>query len=85
MQLSVPRYKAIDVGRGANLDTIDQVLNDRLWLLRQFESIKKLDSEPARPRADRWDRELVESRAGRFLRGPGRSGAPAAPGHGLGL
>ena len=32
MQLSVPRYKAIDVGRGATLDTIDQVLNNRLWL-----------------------------------------------------
>jgi hypothetical protein len=48
MQLSVPRYKAIDVGRGANLDTIDQVLNNRLWLMRQFASIKKLDDEPAR-------------------------------------
>ena len=48
MQLSVPRYKAIDVGRGATLDTIDQVLNGRLWLMRQFESIKKLDGEAAR-------------------------------------
>ena len=48
MQLSVPRYKAIDVGRGATLDTIDQVLNDRLWLIRQFDSIKKLEGEPAR-------------------------------------
>jgi len=50
MQLSVPRYKAIDVGRGANLDTIDQVLNDRLWLKRRFATIRKLDSEPARLR-----------------------------------
>jgi len=48
MQLSVSRYKAIDVGRGATLDTIDQVLNDRHWFIRQFESIKKLESEPAR-------------------------------------
>jgi hypothetical protein len=50
MQLSVPRYKAIGVGRGATLDTIDQVLNDRLWLERQFEAIRKLDNEPARQR-----------------------------------
>jgi hypothetical protein len=51
MQLSVPRYKAIDVGRGATLDTIDQVLNDRLWLQRQFEEVRKMDGEPARMRA----------------------------------
>jgi hypothetical protein len=50
MQLSVPRYKAIAVGRGANLDTIDQVLNDRIWLRKRFEAIRKLDSEPARRR-----------------------------------
>jgi hypothetical protein len=48
MQLSVPRYKAIDVGRGATLDTIDQVLNDRLWLKRQFNEIRKFDNETAR-------------------------------------
>jgi hypothetical protein len=50
MQLSVPRYKAISVGRGANLDTIDTVLNDRLWLERRFEAIRRLDTEPARLR-----------------------------------
>src|SRR5207244_4280917 len=32
MQLSVSRYKAIAVDRGANLDTIDRPLNDRVWL-----------------------------------------------------
>ena len=48
MQLSVPRYKAISVGRGANLDTIDQVLNDREWLEHRFAAIRKLESEPAR-------------------------------------
>ena len=32
MQLSVPRYKAIHVGRGATLDTIDGPLNNRDWL-----------------------------------------------------
>ena len=36
MQLSVPRYKAIDVDRGASLDTLDVPLNDRLWLERKF-------------------------------------------------
>jgi hypothetical protein len=50
MQLSVPRYKAIDVGRGANLDTIDQILNDREWLDRRFAAIRKLGSEPERLR-----------------------------------
>jgi hypothetical protein len=50
MQLSVPRYKAIAVGRGATLDTIDAALNDRLWLKRRFEAVRKLDMEPARLR-----------------------------------
>jgi hypothetical protein len=36
MQLSVPRYKAIGVDRGASLDTLDVPLNDRLWLERTF-------------------------------------------------
>jgi hypothetical protein len=51
MQLSVPKYKAIAVGRGANLDTIDQVLNDRTWLRRRFEAIRRMETEPARLRA----------------------------------
>jgi hypothetical protein len=45
MQLSVGRYKAISVGRGANLDTIDVPLNNRVWLRRQFARIRKLDTE----------------------------------------
>jgi len=36
MQLSVPRYKAIGVDRGANLDTLDVPLNNRLWLEARF-------------------------------------------------
>ena len=36
MQLSVPRYKAIGVDRGASLDTLDVPLNNRLWLERSF-------------------------------------------------
>ncbi len=41
MQLSVPRYRAIDVGRGANLDLIDTPLNDRLWLKARFAEIRQ--------------------------------------------
>ncbi|HEV3447914.1 MAG TPA: hypothetical protein VG099_24970 [Gemmataceae bacterium] len=48
MQLSVERYQAIDVGRGANLDTIDVPLNNRLWLREQFERIRRLELEGQR-------------------------------------
>jgi hypothetical protein len=48
MQLSVDRYKAIDVGRGANLDTIDVPLNNRLWLKEQFARIRRLSAEGQR-------------------------------------
>jgi hypothetical protein len=48
MQLSVERYKAISVGRGANLDTIDVPLNNRLWLKRRFAELRKLDGEADR-------------------------------------
>jgi len=48
MQLSVPRYKAISVGRGATLDTVDVALNNRSWLESRFDAIRKLDGEEAR-------------------------------------
>ena len=48
MQLSVPRYKAISVDRGANLDTIDAPLNNRLWLAQRFGELRKLSSESER-------------------------------------
>ena len=48
MQLSVPLYKAISVGRGATLDTVDVPLNNRDWLKIQFAAIRKLDGEEAR-------------------------------------
>lgn len=51
MQLSVPRYHAIAVERGANLDSIDVPLNNRPWLEERFAEIRKLDSEPERLRA----------------------------------
>jgi hypothetical protein len=48
MQLSVPRYNAIALGRGANLDAIDFALNNRVWLKNRFEEIRAIQSEPAR-------------------------------------
>ncbi len=48
MQLSVPRYKAISVGRGANLDTIDEPLNNRVWLGKQFDELAALPDEKSR-------------------------------------
>jgi len=48
MQLSVPRYQAIAVHRGANLDDIDKPLNHSLNLKNRFDEIRGLDSESER-------------------------------------
>jgi hypothetical protein len=48
MQLNVERYKAIAVGRGANLDTIDVPLNNRRWLKQRFAELRRLDGESER-------------------------------------
>src|SRR5262249_42623626 len=48
MQLSVERYQAIDIGRGANLDTIDVPLNNRGWLRQRFTEIGQLGAEAER-------------------------------------
>ena len=45
MQLSVPRYRAKQIGRGANLDLVDIPLNNSVQLLEMFEEIGKMDSE----------------------------------------
>src|SRR5579871_1416940 len=45
MQLSVPRYQAISVDRGANLDTVDTPLNSRSWLKQQFAAIRRMTDE----------------------------------------
>ena len=45
MQLSVPRYKAISVSRGANLDLIDTPLNNAPWLRDRFTEIRRLSAE----------------------------------------
>jgi hypothetical protein len=51
MQLSVEKYQAIAVDRGASLDTLDFPLNNRLWLSEQFAGIRKLTGEPQRLKA----------------------------------
>jgi hypothetical protein len=48
MQLSVEKYKAIAVDRGASLDTLDYPLNNRRWLKHRFAEIRSLGSEPER-------------------------------------
>ncbi|TDO22532.1 hypothetical protein [Pedobacter duraquae] len=48
MQLSVARYQAIAVHRGANLDLIDFPLNDAPWLRKRFDEISGLKTEQER-------------------------------------
>jgi len=48
MQLSVPRYRAISVGRGANLDLIDAPLNNAAWLREQFAAVRQRATEKER-------------------------------------
>jgi hypothetical protein len=48
MQLSVEKYKAISVDRGATLDTVDVPLNNRRWLEQRFADIRKMENEADR-------------------------------------
>ena len=48
MQMSVPRYHAIAVDRGANLDTVDAPLNNRVWLKARFAALRNAPDEAAR-------------------------------------
>src|SRR5450755_2696535 len=48
MQLSVPRYAAIDTGRGANLDLIDRPITNADWLLKRFSEIRALADDATR-------------------------------------
>lgn len=48
LQLSVQRYGASAIERGANLDRVDAFLNDRVWLARQFADIRALPDEAQR-------------------------------------
>lgn len=47
-QLSVTRYGAIAVGRGATLDSLETPLNNSGWLLPRFTEAAALDKEPER-------------------------------------
>jgi hypothetical protein len=47
-QLSVQRYRAIAVGRGATLDSLETPLNNRGWLIARFAEANTLDSEDDR-------------------------------------
>ncbi len=40
MQLSVEKYQATQIHRGANLDSIDLPMNNRLWLKKRFKELK---------------------------------------------
>lgn len=51
MQLSVKRYQAISVDRGASLDTLDVPLNNRPWLEAKFAAIREMPTEDQRLRA----------------------------------
>jgi hypothetical protein len=48
MQLSVEKYFAIAIRRGANLDLLDFPLNNRFWLEDQFRRIANLEQERER-------------------------------------
>ena len=90
MQLSVERYKAISVDRGANLDTIDAPLNNRLWLKHRFSALRGLSDERERlqgiqelagwtdPGPGGFYDELGDpSRSPHLVRGPGFEQDPA--------
>ncbi|HEY7427039.1 MAG TPA: hypothetical protein VH682_22580 [Gemmataceae bacterium] len=47
-QLSVSKYQALAVERGANLDQIDHPLSNAGWLKRRFTAIRALDGEAER-------------------------------------
>ncbi len=50
-QLSVEKYQAISVGRGASSDTADVPLNNRWWLEERFRAIESIADERERLKA----------------------------------
>jgi hypothetical protein len=48
LQLSVTKYGASAIERGATLDTVDVQLNDRVWLEREFARIRAMRNESDR-------------------------------------
>jgi hypothetical protein len=51
LQLSVAKYGASAIERGAMLDTVDVQLNDRVWLEREFTRYRGMSDEASRLRA----------------------------------
>jgi hypothetical protein len=91
MQLSVEKYKALSVDRGASLDTLDYPLNNRDWLRDRFAKIRALPSEEARREALQRILNWTDPGPGGFyddlgnpakeshlMRGPGFQEDPAA-------
>ena len=78
MQLSVDKYKAIAMDRGASLDTLDYPVNNRLWLQERFSTIRKLSSVTRPTQSDRRNPALDGPGAGRLLRRSGKCRPPAA-------
>lgn len=73
MQLSVEKYKAIAVDRGASLDTLDFPLNNRPWLDHQFQKVRDLASESVRLEAIQKLVEWTDPGAGGFYDDLGNS------------
>ena len=48
MQLSVEKYFATAIRRGANLDLAEYPLNNRVWLIAQFNRIRQIEGENER-------------------------------------
>lgn len=48
MQLSVDRYQAVAIRRGANLDAVDFPLNNKVWLKHRFQEIRAMADEKER-------------------------------------
>jgi hypothetical protein len=91
MQLSVEKYKALAVDRGASLDTLHYPLNNRGWLRDRFANIRKLPSEEERREAIKGILNWTNPGPGGFyddlgnpakephlVRGPGFRDDPAA-------
>ncbi len=66
MQLSLERYGGI-AGRGNTLDTVDILLNSRVWLVEQFGRIRKMQPEKQRLAELHRIAHWTDPRAGRLL------------------
>jgi hypothetical protein len=60
MQLSVEKYQAISIQRGANLDSIDKPLFNRKRLIEGFDKIRQMTSEDQKLEAIKQLRQLIE-------------------------